>query len=243
MSAPLRDLGQRRRRLAHLADRARRAAHLGAVQGLDRVDHAGVRALGLQRRQHRLQRRLGEHRHRERRLAEPLGPQPHLRRRLLAGYVEDVCAPRPPGWRAPSRSACSCRSPASRRAAPATRERGRRPAPGRARRSRSASRCLGRRLDVAQRRRLRRRRPRAAALRRIGARARLDQRVPLPAAGAATGPGERDLAALLADVSGFGAGHSVNVRSGADGTHPATQFWIFLGALLELTADPSIRTQ
>ncbi len=61
-------------------------------QGLDRIDHAGVGALGLERGQDRLQRGLGQHRHVQGRLAEPLGPPPHLGRRLLSGDVERLAA-------------------------------------------------------------------------------------------------------------------------------------------------------
>ena len=46
--------------LAHLADRARRRAELGRVQRLDRVDHADVRALLLERRAHGFELGLGE---------------------------------------------------------------------------------------------------------------------------------------------------------------------------------------
>ena len=74
--------------LAHLADRAGRAGQLGRVQRLHRVDHADLRPLGVERRQHRLQVGLGHHRHLQRGAGEPLGAQLDLRRRLLAGDVE-----------------------------------------------------------------------------------------------------------------------------------------------------------
>jgi hypothetical protein len=45
--------------LAHLADRAGRAGQLRRVQRLHRVDHADLRPLGVERREHRLQVGLG----------------------------------------------------------------------------------------------------------------------------------------------------------------------------------------
>jgi hypothetical protein len=82
------------RRFAHLADRPGRAAHPLRVKCLDGVDHTGGRALGLERRHDRLEGRLRDDRHRERRFAEALGTQPDLGRGLFAGHVEDVVAAR-----------------------------------------------------------------------------------------------------------------------------------------------------
>jgi hypothetical protein len=78
--------------LAHLADRAGRAAQLRGVQRLHRVDHAGLRALRVERRQHGLEVGLGQHRHVERAARQPLGAQAHLGRGLLAGDVEHAPA-------------------------------------------------------------------------------------------------------------------------------------------------------
>ena len=120
------------RDLAHLADGARRAGQVGGVQRLDRVDHAHLGPLGVERRQHRVEIGLRERRDlaaRRRGGARPAGGSgprtPRPRRTACA------CR-RPAGCRAPSRSASTCRSPASRRSGPANRARGRRRAPGRA---------------------------------------------------------------------------------------------------------------
>ena len=88
--------------LAHLADAARGAGQVARVQRLDRVDHAHLGPLGLQRGEHRVQVGLGEHGHLQRRAGQPLGPQPDLRRGLLAGDVERPAGRRPRGSRAPS---------------------------------------------------------------------------------------------------------------------------------------------
>ena len=77
--------------LAHLADRAGRAAEVGGVQRLDGVDDADLGALGAQRREDRVEVGLGEHGDLERAGAsrrQPLGAQADLRRGLLAGDVE-----------------------------------------------------------------------------------------------------------------------------------------------------------
>jgi len=70
------------RRLAHLGDRARRRAEVGRVEGLNRVDHADVGPLRLQRRADDLELGLGEDLD-VRRPAEPLGTELHLGDRLL----------------------------------------------------------------------------------------------------------------------------------------------------------------
>ena len=81
------------RDLADLGDRARGARQVGGVQRLHRVDHAHVRALLLDRRDHRLQIGLGDHRDPQRTVAaQPLGPQPDLRRGLLGGHVQRAVA-------------------------------------------------------------------------------------------------------------------------------------------------------
>ena len=77
-------------RLAHLSDGSRRRSDLGGIQRLHRIDHADVRALRLERRDHRLELRLRED------LdalctAEPFGAKLHLRCRFLAGHEE--CTP------------------------------------------------------------------------------------------------------------------------------------------------------
>ena len=145
---------------------------------------------------------------------EPLGAQPHLRRRLLAGDVEDARRPAARGCRAPSRSACSCRSRASRRAGRASRGPARRRARGRARRSRSpAGRPPAPRPRAAAPARGEPPSPgaarSAAPARAAGAALRLDQGVPLAAARAAARPRRRDVAALLADEVGAG-GHRLS---------------------------------
>ena len=84
------------------------------------------------------------------------------------------CAPRPRGGRAPCPSAWTCRSRASRRAGPASRARGRRRAPGRARRwrccRRGARSALTSRSGHRPRGRAAGRAARRAAARRVGAR-------------------------------------------------------------------------
>ena len=220
-SEPLRHLHHRAGRLAHLPDRARRPGHALGVQGLDRVDHAGLRALGLERREHRLERGLGERRDGERALAEPLGAQPHLRRRLLAGDVERrsraggaEVAERHPGQGA------TCRSRASRRAGPASP--GTRPPPS----TRSSSA-----IPVVEPRRPRGPRPRAAATgARPGAAPRADA-APAPACagsargastsvfhspqpGAAARPGERLVPTRLAEEGGGRTRHRADRTDG-----------------------------
>ena len=88
----LADLHQGVGGLAHLRHRARGARQLGGVQRLDRVDDAGIGTLRLDRRRDGGEIGLGQGGHREGTLAEPLGPHPDLRRRLLAGHVEDGAA-------------------------------------------------------------------------------------------------------------------------------------------------------
>ena len=133
-AALAREALQRRRHLLHLADAAGRARQVGGPQGLDRVDHACLRALLLQRREHDLERGLGQHGHRQGVRAEALRAQLDLGRRLLAADVERAAAGAPGSAPAQRSSGCSCRCPESRRSAPPSRARGRRPAPGRARR-------------------------------------------------------------------------------------------------------------
>ena len=98
-AAGLRDAHQAAGDLADLPDRAGRAGQPGGVQHLDRVDDADVGPLGLDRRDDGVEIGLGDDRHRERRRPEPLGAQPDLGRRLLAGDVEVA---RPPAARLPS---------------------------------------------------------------------------------------------------------------------------------------------
>jgi hypothetical protein len=78
--------------LAHLADRPGGAGEVGAVERLDRVDHAHVRALGLERGHDRLEARLGHDRDAQRVGPEPLGAQLDLGGRLLAGHVQHLAA-------------------------------------------------------------------------------------------------------------------------------------------------------
>ena len=87
---PLGRLEKCRGRLTDRPDAAGR--RVGDREGLDRVDHAGGRPFGLERRQDALERGLGKHRHRQRRLPKTLGSPPNLRGRLLARDVEDAFA-------------------------------------------------------------------------------------------------------------------------------------------------------
>ena len=80
----LRELHDRAGRLADLAHGARRAGHPLGVEGLDRVDHAGMGPLRLEGGEERLDGGLRQGGHREGSFAEPLGAQPDLRRGLLA---------------------------------------------------------------------------------------------------------------------------------------------------------------
>ena len=137
---PLGDLHDRVRRLADLARPipARRSSP-SRVQRLDRVDHAGVGPLGLERREDVLERGLGDRRDGERaprraarRAAGPARPTPRRRRRACGGPRAGQVAERHPGQRRladPGRAAEQ-----DQRA----RARGRRRGRGRARRSRSA---------------------------------------------------------------------------------------------------------
>src|SRR5438132_3795895 len=79
----LRDAQQPAGGLAYLRDRAGRRSELGGVERLDRVDHADVGALALERGADGLELRLGEDLDLLR-AAEALGAQLHLRGRLLA---------------------------------------------------------------------------------------------------------------------------------------------------------------
>ena len=124
---------------------------------------ADLRALGVDRREHGVQVGLRQHRHLERRAGQPLGAQPDLRRRLLAGDVQRPPAGALRGCRAPSRSASTCRCRASRRSARASRAPARRPARGRAPRSPSRSRTCRAACDGRERDRLHRPRARRAA--------------------------------------------------------------------------------
>ena len=65
---------------------------LARVECLHRVDHADLRPLALERRDHGLEVGLGDRRHRERRAGEPRRAQRDLRGRLLAGDVERAVA-------------------------------------------------------------------------------------------------------------------------------------------------------
>ena len=87
----LRDPEQAAGGLADLADRAGRRAHVGGVERLDRVDHADVGLLALERRADGIELGLGED------LdvlgaAEPRRAELHLRGRLLAGDEERTAA-------------------------------------------------------------------------------------------------------------------------------------------------------
>ena len=62
--------------------------------------------LGLERGQHRLERVLGEHRHLERALAEPLGAEPRSGRPTPRRRHRGSATRRRRGWRAPSPPAC-----------------------------------------------------------------------------------------------------------------------------------------
>ena len=171
---------------------------VGDRERLDRVDHAGGRPLRLERGEHGLERGLGEHRHRQRRLPEPLGATADLRRGLLAGDVEDLIARRGDvGQRHAGQRALADPGSAAEQNQRA-RAPGRRPAPGRARRSlcraapsaRPARRGAG---SASARRAL----GGAAGPARAGRRrAHLLERVPGAAARALPGPGERGVPAL-----------------------------------------------
>ena len=208
---PLRHLHHLVGRLADLGDRAGRACEVGRVKRLDRVDHARVGALRFERGQDALQRGLGDRRHRERALPEPLGAEAHLRGRLLAGDVERLPAR---GLEVPERHPGEGRLADPGRAA----EQDQRPgheatAEHPVELSDPRQQPLGaRQLDLAERRRPRRLRPAAAAasptpLRRRRLRRLLDERVPLAAPGAAARPGERLVRALLADVGAASLRH------------------------------------
>ena len=62
-AALAREALERRRHLLHLADAARGARQVGGPERLDRIDHARLRALLLERREHHLERGLGQHGH------------------------------------------------------------------------------------------------------------------------------------------------------------------------------------
>ncbi len=93
-AALLREPHQATRHLAHLPDRAGAAGHRRVVEHLHRVDDADLRPLGLDRREHRVEVRLGDDRHAERGRAEALRAQLDLGRRLLPRHVQDTAAGR-----------------------------------------------------------------------------------------------------------------------------------------------------
>ena len=203
---PLRRLQQRGGRLPDRAD----APWCGVRdrQGLDRVDHAGGGSLRLEGGEHGLERGLGQHRHGQRRLPQPLCTPADLRRRLLARDIDDLVAGRPDvgkrhsGQRAlpdPGGAAEQDQRAGHEAATEHPVELGD-PGP-------EPRRALG--LDVAQRHRLR---PagalgHAAPSRAARPRAHLLEAVPGPAARALPGPGERGVAALRAPVLGGFPGH------------------------------------
>ena len=78
----------RMRAVADLADRTGPARRVGILHGLDRVDrdHVGAHRLGV--RAHVGQRRLADDEEIGRERAEPVGPEPHLRRRLLGAHQQ-----------------------------------------------------------------------------------------------------------------------------------------------------------
>ena len=212
--------------LAHLSHRAGGAAQLRRVQGLDRVDHAHVRPLALQRGHHHIQVGLGHGRDPQRVSAQPAGAQGHLGGRFLAGDVERP----PPGRR---------QTPQGHRGERGLPDAGR-PAEEdqRARHQPSAQDAIEladpgleplhrRRSDVGQRDRRHRRRPahRPAAPGGGQGRPLLDQRVPGAAAGALPEPLRRGVAAGGADVDGGGTGHAPEAtrrlrRQPRRGAHP-----------------------
>ena len=85
----LRQAKQPPRSLTHLADRAGRGAKLRRVKGLNRVDHADLRALPLERRNDLAHVRLGEDPD-VAGTAEPVGAKLHLRGRFLARDENDL---------------------------------------------------------------------------------------------------------------------------------------------------------
>ena len=164
---------------------------------------------------------LGQRPHRQRGLAEPLGAEPNLGRRLLAGDVErpppgrDEVAERHPGQRRladPRRAAEEYERARDEAAAEDPVELGDAGAEARDRRG----------GDLAERHRA----PRGAAAPAAGPPGGgclgrgLDQRVPLAAAGAAARPAERLVAARLADVSAGGARHRTRLRTPSDAIAP-----------------------
>ena len=94
--------------LTHLPDGSRRRAEVGRVQRLHGIDDAHVGALALEGRAHVVEIRLGEHQD-VGGSAEPLGPELHLRARLLAGDKKRLALGA--HGRAPSGAALTCRSP------------------------------------------------------------------------------------------------------------------------------------
>ena len=128
---------QLRRAFAHLGDRAGRRRQRVAVDGLDRIDHADRRLLGVYRRDDLLELDLGQHAHSAFAQTKPARAHRHLRAAFLAGDVERRHL-RATAHRAPAAAASTCRCPGRRRSARRRRRRCRRRARGRALRGRSA---------------------------------------------------------------------------------------------------------
>jgi hypothetical protein len=226
---PLGDLRDPRGDLAHLAHGAGRAVQRGAVERLDRVDHAGGGPLGAQGGEHGVEVGLRQDRHVESACAQALGAQADLGGGLLARDVER----RLPRRREMAEGHVRERGLAdARRAAEQDERAGDETAAEHpvelADAGAQARHALDR--DVAQRNRPRRR-PAAAragthggapAARARGGRALLDERVPLAAARAAAVPFRALRAAGRAGEDGRRSRHSSSLGRGPVELAPLT---------------------
>ena len=211
------------RHLAHLAHGAGRAGKRRVVEDLDRVDHAYLGALGLDRRDHAVGVCLGHHRHPQRGLAQPLRPQPDLGGRLLARHVQDAAA----GGREVAEGGARDRGLADPWRAADEHQRARDQAaaedPVELAYAGGEPRDRGR-LDLTQRHR-----PQGTC--RLAGRARrcrprlLDDRVPLAAAGAAPVPLRGLVTAGGAEEDRGGTCHVPRLRTRVDGLAPAGELY------------------
>ena len=123
----------------HLRHRARRGAELGVVHRLHRVDDDEVGVERFDQRDDALDVALGREPQPVDQRVDASGAPLHLRGRLLARDVEAPRAGSRDRGRSLQAATSTCRCPARRRRASPTPRRALRPAPGRARRHRSAA--------------------------------------------------------------------------------------------------------
>jgi hypothetical protein len=202
---PLRERDEARRRLAHLADAAGRGGEVRAEDRLDRIDRENRRLERFGALDDRRERRLAEHVDLIRREPETIRAHADLLRRLLAGHVEH-----PRAALAERRGRLQEQRRLADAGVAADQDDGAfdEPAPEHAIELADTGLAPALRvgLDLGEKLRQLVRRDRAEA-RRGGRDPLLDERLPLPAVGAAPHPLRRLVAAVLAGEERAVAGH------------------------------------